>query len=75
MPNGGNQFSSQASLKSKRASSRQSVTGAQSTKNSNAMGSLYHQGGSIANGQASIILKKPGTAAGLAGVMDPNSIM
>jgi len=24
---------------------------------------IYHQGGSIANGQASIILKKPGTAA------------
>ncbi|NDD91729.1 hypothetical protein EBZ37_06565, partial [bacterium] len=55
-------FNSQPTLKSKRTSSRQGT--AQSSKNSNFIlgngnQSLFHKGGSIANGQASIILKKP----------------
>lgn len=56
-------FNSQPTLKSKRTSSRQGT--AQSTKNSNMIlgGANGIYGGSIANGQASIILKKPGTAA------------
>lgn len=50
-------YQSQPTLKSKRASSRQGT--AQSTKNSNALAQLqYLQGGSMANGQASIILNK-----------------
>ncbi len=61
--NNSNNFNSQPTLKSKRTSSRQGT--AQSTKNSNMIlgGASGLYGGSIANGQASIILKKPGTAA------------